>query len=169
LKTTVTMTNVAAPKRRDTIDAVSTVQAMTGNEGGFVSATVVGRRNIDRLTHVQSSQRSREARARPTIAVAGSGEITAVEGILGLPVRQQDFASPNDAASLPDRQRPASTIPLERLAHRDNVDGEGTIRAEDLNWNGKDALQERHALWADNRARQGSSRAVSAALPRPAR
>jgi hypothetical protein len=44
------------------------------------------------------------------------------------------------------QQRPASTIPLERLAHRDNIDGEGAIRAEDLNWNGKDVAQEGHAF-----------------------
>jgi hypothetical protein len=83
----------------------------------------------------------------PPFDPAMSARHQSVEGILGLPVHQEDFAGWSDAESLPDTQRPASPIPLERLAQRDSVDGDGAIRAADgLSWMGNDALQERHAF-----------------------
>jgi hypothetical protein len=64
-----------------------------------------------------------------------------------VPIHQEDFASRDSVAAPPDRQRPAAPIPLERLADRDAVDGDGAVRAADcLPWKGKDALEERHAF-----------------------
>jgi hypothetical protein len=71
----------------------------------------------------------------------GSGrkraEIPAVEGVLGLPVHEEDIAAGDDAAGVPNGQRTAQMIAVERVANRDTVDSDRAVRpADDLAWNG---------------------------------
>ena len=74
-------------------------------------------------------------------------EIPAVEGVLGLPVHEEDLALGDDAAALPDGKRATAAIVFERLAHGGGVDGDGAPRAADrLSGERQDVLQEGHAL-----------------------
>ena len=54
-------------------------------------------------------------------------EIPAVEGIPGLPVHEEDIAAGNDATAVPNGQRAAQMIPVERVAHRDAVDSDRAV------------------------------------------
>ena len=47
-------------------------------------------------------------------------EISAVKGVPGLPVHQEDFAGGDQAAALPDGQRTPEMIAAERGANRDS-------------------------------------------------
>ena len=74
-------------------------------------------------------------------------EIPAVEGVLGLPVHEEDLALGDDAAALPDRKQATAAIVVERLAHDGGIDGDGATRAADgLSGERQDVLQEGHAL-----------------------
>jgi hypothetical protein len=112
-----------------------------------VLVTATGRMNIDRSVASPGLLVDPEGLG-PTDDCVGRkrAEITVVEGVLGLPIHQQDFARRNGAAAPLGRQGPAAPIPLERLAHRDAVDADGAVRAAGgLPGERKDALQERRA------------------------
>ena len=58
-------------------------------------------------------------------------EIAAVEGVLGLPVHEEDIAAGNDAAAMPNGQRTAQMIAVECVTHRDAVDSDRAVRPAD--------------------------------------
>src|SRR4051794_25004690 len=56
-------------------------------------------------------------------------EVAAVEAVTDFPVHQEQLAVRDDAAALPDGQRIAAAIAVERIAHRHAVDGDGEAGA----------------------------------------
>src|ERR1051326_8759489 len=67
-------------------------------------------------------------------------ERAAVEGVLRPPVHQEDLVAADNAAAVPRRQRSAISVVVERVAHRDSVDGDCAVGSADgLARQGKDA------------------------------
>src|SRR6266545_3637455 len=73
-------------------------------------------------------------------------EVTAVERGCRLPVHKKELAVSDDVASLPDRQRTATTVALPRLAHRDAVDSnDAPVSANGLSAKRQHTLQHRNS------------------------
>ena len=143
------MTSAAAPMRRDEIGVVLAAQAMAGKEEGIGAGDRGGAGGISTdWRHRQSSSSIQRGSAWPMIACGRKrAEVAAVEGTLGLPVHQEDFASRRRHGSPARRAASARDVTLERLTHRDAVDGDRAVRAADgLPGKGEDALQDRHAF-----------------------
>src|SRR5579885_379353 len=74
-------------------------------------------------------------------------EVAAIEGILGLPVHEEDLTVSDALAALPDRKRPAARVTVKRISHCNAIDSDGPLVAADgLSGKCKHALQHRYAL-----------------------
>ncbi len=129
--------------------AICERRAMAGKEEEWsrvVAAGALARKQDCGM--VSAPRRSRADRpGRRCVVVGQRPEIPAVEGVRGLPVHEEDIAVGDDAAAVPDGQRAAQMIAVERLAHRDAVDGDRAVGpADGLAWKREDVLQQRHAL-----------------------
>ena len=89
----------------------------------------------------------REVRGRRW-SVAGTFRSSGRRVRLRLPVHEKEFVIFDEIASFPDRQWPATSVALPRLAHRDAVDRDGApVSANGLSGKRQHALQHRNASW----------------------